>query len=91
MAADRGDSRRQRGWSCTSDGDNVDDDGGSEVEHRGRTAVTADWRQDSTTPWTSTAYIPPSQQQQELSYRKHIARQLRTQYVEGIYSRDLEI
>jgi len=27
---------------------------------------------------------------QELSHRKHIARQLRTQYVEGIYD-DLEI
>jgi len=27
----------------------------------------------------------PYESQQELSYRKQIARQLRTQYVEGIY------
>jgi len=29
--------------------------------------------------------------QQELSYRKQIARKLRTQYVEGTYTRDLEV
>jgi len=34
-----------------------------------------------------------NEEKQELSYRKQIARQLRTQYVDGIYDepRDLEI
>jgi len=31
-------------------------------------------------------YTTPSVQYNKLSYRKHIARQLRIQYVEGIYS-----
>ena len=31
------------------------------------------------------------QNQQELSYRKQIARQLRTQYVEGIYNKPMTL
>ena len=37
------------------------------------------------TDWPETTRNEPLQTEQELSYRKQIARQLLTQYVEGIY------
>jgi len=42
--------------------------------------------ENSNLPLSYMYYHEATQHKQELSYRKQIARQLRTQYVEGVYS-----